>query len=191
MVILRLFDIDLRNFCFVNIAIFGSAFNPPSLGHKSVLERLKHYDLVLLVPSIAHAWGKDMLEYSARCEMVEAFIRDAKLENLQISNVEAEILQSNVEEQGQSVTTYAVMTALQERYPQSQLTFVLGPDNFLNFGKFYKADEITTKWSILACPETLPVRSTQIRQRLANHQSIDDLTTPSVEIYIQEHKLYS
>nr|WP_244875229.1 nicotinate-nicotinamide nucleotide adenylyltransferase [Vibrio litoralis] len=175
----------------MNIAIFGSAFNPPSLGHKSVLERLKHYDLVLLVPSIAHTWGKDMLEYSARCEMVEAFIRDAKLENLQISNVEAEILQSNVEEQGQSVTTYAVMTALQERYPQSQLTFVLGPDNFLNFGKFYKADEITTKWSILACPETLPVRSTQIRQRLANHQSIDDLTTPSVEIYIQEHKLYS
>ncbi|GLT14539.1 nicotinate-nicotinamide nucleotide adenylyltransferase [Vibrio algivorus] len=175
----------------MNIAIFGSAFNPPSRGHQSVLERLKHYDLVLLVPSIAHAWGKDMLGYSTRCEMVEAFIQDVKLDNLQISNIEAEILQSNGEEQGQSVTTYAVMTALQEHYPQSQLTFVLGPDNFLNFGKFYKADEITSKWSILACPETLPVRSTQIRQRLANHQSIRDLTTPSVEEYVQEHKLYS
>ena len=188
MVIFHLFHIDLRNFCFVNIAIFGSAFNPPSLGHKSVLERLKHYDLVLLVPSIAHAWGKDMLEYSTRSEMVNAFIRDVKLDNLQISNVEAVILQSN--EEGQSVTTYAVMAALQELYPQSQLTFVVGPDNFLNFSKFYKAEEITKKWSILACPETLPVRSTQIRLRLANHQSIDDLTTPSVEAHIKQHQLY-
>ncbi len=45
------------------IAIFGSAFNPPSLGHKSVIESLSHFDLVLLEPSIAHAWGKNMLDY--------------------------------------------------------------------------------------------------------------------------------
>lgn len=174
----------------MNIAIFGSAFNPPSLGHKSVLERLKHYDLVLLVPSIAHAWGKDMLEYSTRCDMLEAFIRDIALDNVQVSNIEASILKSNEKEQGQSVTTYEVMNTLQEHYPQSQLTFVLGPDNFINFAKFYKADEIMNKWSILACPETLPVRSTQIRQHLTAERSIDNLTTVSVAAYIKQHRLY-
>ena len=33
------------------IAIFGSAFNPPTLGHLSVLERLTHFDRILLLPS--------------------------------------------------------------------------------------------------------------------------------------------
>lgn len=174
----------------MNIAIFGSAFNPPSFGHKSVLERLQHFDLVLLVPSIAHAWGKDMIAYTHRCKMVEAFIADIGLDNVQMSNIEESILQPSDKHQAQSVTTFAVMTALQEVYPHSQLTFVLGPDNFLNFSKFYKADEITTKWSVLACPETLPIRSTQIRQRLASHQAIDDLTTPSVATYIKQNRLY-
>ena len=61
------------------IAIFGSAFNPPSLGHKSVIESLSHFDLVLLEPSIAHAWGKNMLDYPTRCKMVDAFIKDMGL----------------------------------------------------------------------------------------------------------------
>ncbi|MEF1220429.1 nicotinate-nicotinamide nucleotide adenylyltransferase, partial [Photobacterium damselae] len=45
------------------IAIFGSAFNPPTLGHLSVLERLSQFDKVLVLPSYAHAWGKVMLDY--------------------------------------------------------------------------------------------------------------------------------
>ena len=57
------------------IAVFGSAFNPPSLGHKSVIDSLSHFDLVLLVPSISHAWGKQMLSYEIRCELIDAFIR--------------------------------------------------------------------------------------------------------------------
>ncbi|MDF4536048.1 nicotinate-nicotinamide nucleotide adenylyltransferase, partial [Vibrio parahaemolyticus] len=48
------------------IAVFGSAFNPPTLGHKSIIDSLGHFDLILLVPSIAHAWGKTMLDYELR-----------------------------------------------------------------------------------------------------------------------------
>ena len=52
------------------LAVFGSAFNPPSLGHRSVLERLSQFDKVLLLPNYQHAWGKVMLDYDARCDLV-------------------------------------------------------------------------------------------------------------------------
>lgn len=41
------------------IAVMGSAFNPPSLGHKDVVEQaLTQCDQVWLVPAFRHAWGK-------------------------------------------------------------------------------------------------------------------------------------
>lgn len=58
------------------IAVFGSAFNPPTLGHKSIIDSLGHFDLILLVPSIAHAWGKTMLDYELRSQLVDQFIQD-------------------------------------------------------------------------------------------------------------------
>ncbi len=70
------------------IAVFGSAFNPPSLGHKSVIESLSHFDLILLVPSISHAWGKQMLSYEIRCELIDAFIHDLQSDKIQRSIVE-------------------------------------------------------------------------------------------------------
>ncbi len=157
------------------IALFGSAFNPPSLGHKSVLESLSHFDLVLMEPSIAHAWGKEMLDYEQRCKLVDAFIDDIHLPNVQRSDFEREL-----HVPGESVTTFDLLEKIQECYPSADITFVIGPDNLFNFGKFYKAEEVMSRWSVMACPEKVTIRSTDIRARLQNQQSIDDFTTPSV-----------
>ncbi len=167
------------------IAVFGSAFNPPSLGHKSVIESLTHFDLILLVPSIAHAWGKPMLEYSTRCKLVEAFIGDIALNNVESCSIEARIV-----EPGKSVTTYQLLEALQTHYPDDTLTFVVGPDNLLNFGKFYHSEMILDKYSVMSCPETVKVRSTDIRNRLANGEYVEDLTTPKVATLLAELSLY-
>ncbi|HBV77389.1 MULTISPECIES: nicotinate-nicotinamide nucleotide adenylyltransferase [Vibrio] len=168
-----------------NIAIFGSAFNPPSLGHKSVLDSLTHFDQVILVPSIAHAWGKNMLPFEIRCQMIEKFLIDINLPNAMLSRIEEELHQP-----GDSVTTFSLLNKLQQQYSQSRLTFVIGPDNFTNFSKFYKAEEIMRQWSVLACPETLPIRSTRIREQCSGGGGIDDLTTPSVSDFIQQQRLY-
>lgn len=164
------------------IAIFGSAFNPPSLGHKSVIESLTHFDEVLLLPSVAHAWGKQMLAYELRCQMVDLFIQDLKLPNVSRSTVEESLL-----EPGKSVTTYAVLEELQCQYPKDELTFVIGPDNFFKFADFYRAEEILSRWSVTVCPEKIMVRSTMIRDKLKAGQSISELTTPSVNYYLSTH----
>ena len=169
-----------------SIAVFGSAFNPPSLGHKSVLERLQHFDRVLLLPSYSHAWGKEMLDYDARCELVEAFIDDLKLPNLELSRLEQDMAVGN-----EPITTFAVLSELQRRMPDAELTFVVGPDNFLNFAKFYKSAEILNRWQVLACPETVNVRSTQIRENIINKRAISHLTTKKVATMLQDRARYS
>ena len=164
------------------IAIFGSAFNPPSLGHKSVIESLSHFDLVLLEPSIAHAWGKNMLDYPTRCKMVDAFIKDMGLSNVRRSDAEHALYQP-----GQSVTTYALLEKIQEIYPTADITFVIGPDNFFKFAKFSRAEEIMERWTVMACPEKVKVRSTDIRNALVTGEDINAYTTPSVcELLLNE-----
>lgn len=169
----------------MKIAVFGSAFNPPSLGHKSVLERLSHFDKVLLVPSISHAWGKSMLSYETRIEMVSIFVNDLNMNNLELSTLEKEIYIPE-----QSVTTFSLLKKLQELHRTADITFIIGPDNLLQFSKFYKSDEIVQRWSVMACPETLPVRSTDIRTAIQDGESISHLTTKGVQKYIATHHLY-
>ena len=169
-----------------SIAIFGSAFNPPSLGHQSVLERLSHFDKVLLVPSYRHAWGKQMLDYASRCQLVSAFIADMQLPNVTLSRVEEDIAVGD-----EAITTFAVLEALEKAHPHANLTFVVGPDNFLNFSKFYKADEIMTRWQVLACPETVKVRSTDIRDQIINNRTVSHLTTPNVAKMLRDNGWYT
>lgn len=169
----------------MKIAVFGSAFNPPSLGHKSVIERLGHFDKVLLVPSISHAWGKAMLPYETRINMINAFISDLALNNVELSTLEKEI---HIPEQ--SVTTFSLLKKLQELHSHADITFIIGPDNLLKFDKFFKADEIIKRWSVMACPETLPIRSTDIRNTIQRGEDISHLTTKGVQEYISRHQLY-
>ncbi|MGO2509058.1 MAG: nicotinate-nicotinamide nucleotide adenylyltransferase [Vibrio hibernica] len=168
------------------IAVFGSAFNPPSLGHQSVISSLMHFDQILLVPSIAHAWGKSMLEFNVRCQMVERFIADMAFTKVELSRIESQLYQDSKD----SVTTFEVLCALQEMHQDAELTFVLGPDNFLNFSKFYKCDEIIQHWSVLACPEKLAVRSSDIRRNCSQNVNISHLTTVSVRQFIEQNQLY-
>lgn len=167
------------------IAVFGSAFNPPSLGHKSVINSLSHFDLVLLVPSIAHAWGKEMLDYRQRCEMVDMFIQDLEQNNIRRSSIEEQLHQP-----GQSVTTFAVLEQLEQEYPGAELTFVMGPDNLFNFAKFYKAEEILARWAVMACPERVNIRSTDIRNVQKKMGSCTQLTTQRVAKYLIDNNLY-
>ncbi|KEY90463.1 nicotinate-nucleotide adenylyltransferase [Candidatus Photodesmus katoptron] len=168
------------------IAAFGSAFNPPSLGHKSIITSLNHFDKILLIPSIYHPFGKKMINYQVRCQLVDAFITDINLLNVERSKIEEKLLKIE-----KPVKTYTLLLELSNEFPESDITFVLGPDNLLNFPNFYKSEEILKYWNILICPERISIRSSDIRQKLANGLNIDDLTTPSVLSLLKETSAYS
>ena len=168
------------------IAIYGGSFNPPTNGHKEVIQRLPHFEEVLLVPSYKHAWGKKVISFHQRVEMLKLFVKDLNIDNIKVSLIEESIFTSH----NNFVTTYDVLSTLQKHYVNDNLTFVIGPDNFKNFNKFYKHTNILEKWSILVVPEIIKIRSTLLRKKINERKSIDGLTTNNVLKYIKSNKLF-
>lgn len=172
----------------MNIAIFGSAFNPPTLGHADVIQQLLDsvavFDTVLLVPSFKHAFDKRMMDYKARIAMLNIFARDLNKDKVEVLAIEHEICQNDT-----PVYTYDLLTHIEDAlFPDANLSFVIGPDNQQNWHKFYKAKEITERWNIVHANERINVRSTQVRQHLVDNNRFDNLVTAGVHEYLKRHR---
>ena len=151
------------------IAVFGSAFNPPHCGHEDVIQQaLEHADLALLVPSYCHAFGKQMAPFEQRLAMTEALATNLSVAGeVRVSDIERTL--SKHKANGKAIYTYDVLHALDAMNPNTSLIFVLGPDNAkpATWNKFYRAQDILNRWTIREAQERIAVRSTGIRNKLA------------------------
>ncbi|MCW8877014.1 MAG: adenylyltransferase/cytidyltransferase family protein [Kangiellaceae bacterium] len=161
------------------VAVIGSAFNPPHLGHKDVIEQIyRDFDEILLVPSYRHAFGKKMVPFEHRLYMASMMGQCFHNENYIHYLSATPILTSDIERRiGDSkpgaVYTYDVLSALEQNYQnagiESELTFIVGPDNacYETWNKFYRGDEILERWKLRSVSERIPVHSTQIRNLIS------------------------
>ena len=170
----------------MRIAIMGSAFNPPTLGHADVIaQALEHADHVWLVPSFRHAWGKKMAPYLDRCAMSQRLGQDLGTERVSLMAVEHLIADDR------PIYSIDLMEWLQRQHgADNQLLLLLGPDNADVLDKFHRATELQERWPLLMAKERKAIRSTQLRQCLMQGEAIDHLTTPAVAAYLQQHPLY-
>ncbi len=168
------------------IAVMGSAFNPPTLGHKDVIEQaLKQCDQVWLVPAFRHAWGKSMAPYEYRCQMVKLFTQDLADPRVTMHAIEHNIARDK------PIYSFDLLETLQSQLrPEDQLFLVIGPDNAAAFDKFYRADDIRRRWQLLVVKERISVRSTKIRAALQHHQPVSAMTTPGVAAFLATHPIY-
>lgn len=174
----------------MKVAVFGSAFNPPHLGHKDVIEQLlPNFDMVFLVPAFAHAFGKAMESYEHRCAMLEKFVLEFfdGDSRLIINYIEQDIAQTK--EEGAPIYTWDVMTTLREYHENVDLSFVIGPDNKAVWNKFYKADDIEQEFELFYAEERKPMRSTLCRTLLNNE--LKEVVGDAVADYIMQHQLYA
>ena len=78
----------------MNIAFFGSAFNPPHLGHYDVVSQALEggFDHVIVSPSMGHPFGKVMLPFDMRVKMVELMFADLIANaSVTVSTIEQEL----------------------------------------------------------------------------------------------------
>ena len=180
------------------IGIFGSAFDPPTLGHLDVLRQAApNFDKILLVPSAAHAFSKKSQPFSVRAQLLEAFCQDVSglSCHIEVCLLEADLLNKNPEK---PVYTYDLLTALSETYPDDQIGFIRGPDNAAQetWQRFYRYLDIEQRWSIFTASENVPVRSSKLRDLLSNLNAgvksteLAKFVTPSVQALIVEKNLY-
>ena len=186
------------------IGVFGAAFNPPTLGHRDVLEQVRsHFDEILLVPSVSHAFGKNMISLEHRLAMLTLFIDDLDFKTkITLSDIE-QVLLSQLKTEG-PIYTYDVLTALTQQYQVRNknvtIHFILGPDNSnpAIWHKFYRYQDIEKQWPLFVAKENLAIHSTQAREICASYadnpslrlQKLMMLVGEKIAYYIEQHQLY-
>ena len=163
------------------IAVIGSAFNPPHLGHKDIIEQIyQDYDEILLIPSYRHAFGKKMVPYQDRLFMASMLGEAFHAEKYLNFDANAVIATSAIErdlgaDNDRPVYTFDVLNELEMRYKnaniQAELTFIIGPDNASheNWSKFYRGEEIVKRWNLRSVSERVNIHSTLIRELISEY----------------------
>lgn len=169
----------------LKVGVFGSAFNPPTLGHKTVIERAsKDYDEVWIIPSASHAFGKVMLPLSMRVEMCQAFVNDLNIPNVRLVNCEEQVSDG-------VVYTIDLLDFLQAKHPDRKFEFLCGADNVELFSSFHKYNEITERHGMKGYSVEKDIRSTKVRNSIeASTPDWMSMVSKGVEKVILANELY-
>lgn len=175
------------------IGIFGGAFNPPTLSHAKIITKVaEQCDRLLIIPSYCHPDKDNMLDFDLRMEMLKIFMKNIKSKSVILDDCEKEI---SIKHGGSKVFTYLLMDELQEKYPNSELIFFCGHDNYDIFHTFDKSEYILSKWKVVDVEVEEQARSTKVRNLLANKESrlsldLNSMIFPNVKSYILKNELY-
>lgn len=186
----------------MRIAIYGGTFNPIHIGHTSLAQSLIEQQLVdevwmMVSPQNPHK-GNDAAAYEDRLEM--ACLATKGMRGILVSDFERTLPIPSY--------THTTLTKLSEQYPDHQFCLVIGADNWKNFHRWYRVEDIIRNYPILIYRRpnyeldlsTAPqgasitivdtplydISSTDIRK----HKKLKMLN-PDVLKYIRTHKLYN
>ncbi len=174
------------------VAVYGGAFDPPHLAHVFAVAYLlgrRDVDVVRIVPTGDHAFGKRMAPFDDRMAMLRSAMAPFDPRRVVLDPIEAE--------RGGTSRTYDTLEALERAHPDEALLWVVGADNLAEAHRWYRFDELAARWPaiVLGRPgaeaalarhageawcrtgPTLPdVSSTAIREALAGRGTPDALT---------------
>lgn len=169
----------------MKIAVFGSAFNPPTYSHLKIIEHLTGlFDKVLVVPCYSHNFGKKMIAFEDRVAMARLLVSHVT-DKVEVSEIESNIFQTEISK------TYLLLKALQSNSPDDVFVFVCGEDNGSpeNWVKFYKYDLIDKEFSKYVMPDQGMTRSTLVREKLARGESVIAHTKKEIVEYIEKNNI--
>ena len=192
----------------MRIGIFGGSFNPIHTGHAIIAQHIIGSGLVdqlwMMVSPVnpLKAGNARQVADTDRLRMVEMVTRHIK-------GVEPSAFEFSMPRPSYTIDT---LNALQEKFPDDEFYLVTGADNWQIFDKWRNSEEILAKYHLLVYPRlgyevNIPERlkdrvtlvdapiielsSTQIRERLANGQSVRYYVPDEVLGYIERNNLYS
>ena len=164
------------------IAIFGGCFNPPLNSHFSLAEQIlnehESIEKVLFVPVNSKYSKPGLIENEHRYNMLK-LVCD-KNEQFEVSRIELD--------KDRQLYTIETLLELQKEYEDYELLFITGSDNLKEFDKWKE-----NKYSFIKANVKLRsnLSSTFVRECISSGKCIKYLTTPEVEKYIVDNKLYT
>ena len=189
----------------IKTGIFGGSFNPIHNGHISLARQLKEkagLDEVWLMVSPQNPMKRqaDLLSDEARLQMARLALEH-----------ETGIIASDYEMHLPKPSyTWLTLQSLSRDYPDRQFVLMIGGDNWAIFHRWFHADDILQNYQVVVYPrrdeqpvektlpagvtiveaELLDVSSTEIRQRIREGRSIQELVPSSVAAFIKQEGYY-
>ena len=189
----------------IKTGIFGGSFNPIHNGHISLARQLREkagLDEVWLMVSPQNPLKAttDLLDDKIRMTMARLAVEG--LEGIVASDYEMLLPKPSY--------TWNTLEALRRDYPDREFVLMIGGDNWALFDKWYHAADILQNYQIVVYPrldnypvrkelpvsvtiveaELLNISSTEIRQRIREGRSIQEMVAPSVEAFIKQEGYY-
>lgn len=186
------------------VAIFGGSFDPIHNGHLALAGETLSRGLAdevwfMVTPQNPHKQGSELSDERLRLQMVELAV--AGMDNVRASDFEFSLPRPSY--------TFNTLTALDEAFPEKDFILLIGADNWEKFDRWYKGDEILSRYGIIVYPRgngqqpTLPaqvqwlpselhdVSSTMVREAVAAGRDVSHLVSCPVAAFIKEMGLYA
>jgi len=187
----------------MRIGIFGGSFNPIHVGHIALarqLHRLAQLDEVWLLVSPQNPLKRastDLLDDDLRLQMARLALQDEP--HIVASDYEFSLPKPSY--------TWNTLQRLSNDYPQHEFILLIGGDNWANFHRWYKADDILKQYQIVVYPRRgssidasvlpenvtlvdtalLDISSTDIRQRVRQGRGIKRLVPKVIEPLVRQY----
>lgn len=187
------------------IGVFGGSFDPPHLGHQRVITEVLERQLVdemWLLPVQNHPFDKSLSPAQHRVAMLELMLQDLADPRVKIETYELHQQTKNF--------TFQTLNVFKQQYPDCNFIWIMGSDQLGGFSSWYEAEalvagfevvvypriggDLTQIWPGMTALRDLPmmtVSSTQVRQALAQGESVEKLVLPQVAEYSKIHHLYA
>ena len=184
----------------MKITVFGSAFDPPHIGHEIIINTLlgnQLVDEVWLLPAKYHASGKSMVSEHHRLAMLKLVTRPG---------VKIELYELN---QSSINYTYNSLLAIYRHHPDHTFSFVMGADKLIGFDHWVEYRQLLERFPVWVFPrrgfelgplydgmsviqkvEPLEVSSTLVRDLVKAGRPLGGLVNNQIAVYIVEHDLY-
>lgn len=196
----------------MRVLLYGGAFDPPTIGHEEVLDKVFYSDLnkdfnlwefVWIIPSNEGSFGKKLSNPVDRLSMCI----NSNLNRLR-SHITAVEMYQNI-----TGGTINLIRLLKKVHPHNEFSMMIGIDQALLFHKWdeYKELKKLVKFVVVPrykyeCPKdawfleephmyapvdiTNEISSTIVREKIKKGESITGLVSPGVERYIRKGVLY-
>ena len=176
----------------IRTGIFGGSFNPIHKGHIILAHQLKKQaalDEVWLMVSPQNPLKQhtDLLDDVARMEMARKAVEGE--EGVMACDYEMHLPKPSY--------TWNTLQALSRDYPDREFVLMIGGDNWELFDRWYHAEDIRQHFEIVVYTRTpgdagfIDISSTEIRRRIREGLSFEDLVPTAVADIIKEKGYYA
>ena len=195
----------MRNFLMnkQRVAVFGGSFDPIHNGHLALAGEVISRGLadevwLMVTPQNPHKQDKILSDERLRFQMAQLAVEG-------MDGVKACDFEFSLPRPSYTLTT---LTALDEAFPDKEFCLLIGADNWEKFDRWYKGDEILSRYGIIVYPRgsegepPLPsgvrwlpakmydISSTMVRAAVAAGNDITDLVPATVVRFINDNKVY-